>query len=659
LIKGQTTQVAIQQSPNTGSIQVLTNVTLTCTVTPLPNQYFYFEWEREGGQLISSRYQNKSVLHVPWFKHSDSGMYKCSVYIDNGSKIKDKSVTLTAMGAALAINYPYFHKLENNAMVDVKGPLRVYCYFTSTLASSMGWYNHTSGTRIPQQSREWELSEHIDSVQKVVTMRTNQHYHFSMFHKGRYYCNTGTSGVLYVRLQPASTKPIITSAKQGRYLYPSARLAILCVTPNDYGPETQFTWLFNGEDVSRISVVGEPPFNISENPLVRNFYQTRTQVNLLYFDGQFKINGILSCVVSNALGRASADLLIEPKGPRVIERAAGSDASQQLSVGDSLDLSVEASGTYKDIGWLLNGVLFAVWFGENNSVIFHQCPESNCIITNFGKTLTINPVGVEHSGFFQAKLFVNFEECMQSDGSQCLGELESFDVVVYGPPVITVTRDGGNTPDLLDLTCSSTGNPPPTLQWKMNGTVILSGSKYTIVESGLTTRLTVRQPSWATYTCEGTNRNPMNPGSLPVTRSDSYSYGVTVETPAICASPNGDDAALGTLVAVIAVMLIVMVFMVVMLSLVVCYFKRKGNFKEDPPYTNTGASSRAENEHENENDYITMTPAPISATRLPLPSTPAFSISSSSTTLTQKPASSATYVTRDEIESSIVEELNV
>ena len=61
-------------------------------------------------------------------------------------------------------------------------------------------------------------------------------------------------------------------------------------------------------------MVGEPPFNISENPLVRNFYQTRTQVNLLYFDGQFKINGILSCVVSNALGRASADLLIEPKG---------------------------------------------------------------------------------------------------------------------------------------------------------------------------------------------------------------------------------------------------------------------------------------------------------------------------------------------------------
>ena len=113
-----------------------------------------------------------------------------------------------------------------------------------------------------------------------------------------------------------AAKPIIVNAKQGRYTYqrPALRLPIECTTPNDYSPQPQFTWLFNGEDISKISVEGEPPFNITPFPLQLNFYQTRTESNLIFFNGEFVINGVLQCVVSNALGRATADLLIEPKG---------------------------------------------------------------------------------------------------------------------------------------------------------------------------------------------------------------------------------------------------------------------------------------------------------------------------------------------------------
>ena len=133
-----------------------------------------------------------------------------------------------------------------------------------------------------------------------------------------------------------------------------------------------------------------------------------------------------------------------------------------------------------------------------------------------------------------------------------------------------ITRETGSPSSQLILTCHSMGNPPPKLRWKQNGTVVNSGGKFSIVLSGDTSRLTVYNPSLATFTCEASNKNPLDPAAVTVTESDSYNYGISPGQPVVCmvSASSGSDT-LGALGGVIAVMMVVMVFLLTMLSLVV------------------------------------------------------------------------------------------
>lgn len=116
-------------------------------------------------------------------------------------------------------------------------------------------------------------------------------------------------------------------------------------------------------------------------------------------------------------------------GPLVIDKA--SAETENLKVGDVLTLEVTASGSYRDIGWLLNGQLFAVWLHTAESS-FLQCPDHKCRFENYGKRLVINGVTIAHHGIYDVKLFTKFADCNESSSDGCEGKLVTFTRNVYG-----------------------------------------------------------------------------------------------------------------------------------------------------------------------------------------------------------------------------------
>ena len=116
-------------------------------------------------------------------------------------------------------------------------------------------------------------------------------------------------------------------------------------------------------------------------------------------------------------------------GPLVIGRV--SPETDSLKVGDVMTIEVTASGSYRDIGWLLNGQLFAVWLHTAESS-FLQCPDHKCRFENYGKRLVINGVTSAHHGIYDVKLFKKFAECNESNSDGCAGELVTFTRNVYG-----------------------------------------------------------------------------------------------------------------------------------------------------------------------------------------------------------------------------------
>ena len=105
---------------------------------------------------------------------------------------------------------------------------------------------------------------------------------------------------------------------------------------------------------------------------------------------------------------------------------------ENLKVGDVMALEITASGSYRDIGWLLNGQLFAVWLHTAESS-FLQCPDNKCRFEKYGKHLVINGVTAAHHGIYDVKLFKDFVDCNSSNiGSGCDGEVETFTRNIYG-----------------------------------------------------------------------------------------------------------------------------------------------------------------------------------------------------------------------------------
>ena len=108
-----------------------------------------------------------------------------------------------------------------------------------------------------------------------------------------------------------------------------------------------------------------------------------------------------------------------------------STETDYLNVGDEMRLEISASGTYKDIGWFLNGELFAVWL-SSGEFSFLQCPDLKCKFEEYGKRLVIDSVTTLHHGIYDAKLFEDYQKCNNSDSSGCGGELVTFTRNVYG-----------------------------------------------------------------------------------------------------------------------------------------------------------------------------------------------------------------------------------
>lgn len=109
--------------------------------------------------------------------------------------------------------------------------------------------------------------------------------------------------------------------------------------------------------------------------------------------------------------------------------------TENLIVGDTLTLEISASGTYEDIGWFLNGQLFAVWLSTDKPT-FLQCPDMKCRFEEYGKRLVIDGVTAQHNGIYDAKLFEDFEMCNASTNTGCGGELETFTRNIYGEHLV-------------------------------------------------------------------------------------------------------------------------------------------------------------------------------------------------------------------------------
>ena len=107
-----------------------------------------------------------------------------------------------------------------------------------------------------------------------------------------------------------------------------------------------------------------------------------------------------------------------------------------------------------------------------------------------------------------------------------------------GPPGVFIVRDTASSSD-LGLICHVSGQPFPTITWKVNGTKILNSTRYTITQSGDNSILSVRLPEWGSYSCEGTNANPYQNNTSQRMSSDSYVFGGTGECVThTCSTPN-------------------------------------------------------------------------------------------------------------------------
>ena len=95
---GQTYVVTVRSNPDTNAVPMLTNVTLSCRIQPLPSTYHYYEWTSGSNGFYSSRYANLSTIDIPWFRPENDGDYKCTVYLGNGSPLQSNSRSLRAQG---------------------------------------------------------------------------------------------------------------------------------------------------------------------------------------------------------------------------------------------------------------------------------------------------------------------------------------------------------------------------------------------------------------------------------------------------------------------------------------------------------------------------------------------------------------------------------
>ena len=95
---GQTYGVTVHSNPDTNDVLMLTNVTLSCRIHPLPPTYHYFEWTSSDNGFYSSRYANLSTIYIPWFRPENNGNYKCTVYLGNGLPLPSGSRSLRAQG---------------------------------------------------------------------------------------------------------------------------------------------------------------------------------------------------------------------------------------------------------------------------------------------------------------------------------------------------------------------------------------------------------------------------------------------------------------------------------------------------------------------------------------------------------------------------------
>ena len=200
---GQTYVVTVRSNPDTNDVPMLTNVTLSCRIQPLPSTYHYYEWTSGSNGFYSSRYANLSTIDIPWFRPENDGDYKCTVYLGNGSPLQSNSKSLRAQGNALAISYPYFHKIDTGAEVKMRGRVSVYCYYSGTPQSPVGW-RYSNGTKVPPSPLPFELRSEHNEPKKEYILSTNQHP-FSLLNKGRYICDLGsTQNNLDVSLSPRS-----------------------------------------------------------------------------------------------------------------------------------------------------------------------------------------------------------------------------------------------------------------------------------------------------------------------------------------------------------------------------------------------------------------------------------------------------------------------
>ena len=106
-------------------------------------------------------------------------------------------------GNGLAISYPYFHKIDAGTEVKVRGRVSVYCYYSGTPQSPMGW-RYSNETKVPPNPLSFELKSKYSEPKKEFVLSTNQ-YAFSLLNKGRYICDLGSPpNRLDVSLSPTS-----------------------------------------------------------------------------------------------------------------------------------------------------------------------------------------------------------------------------------------------------------------------------------------------------------------------------------------------------------------------------------------------------------------------------------------------------------------------
>ena len=78
------------------------------------------------------------------------------------------------------------------------------------------------------------------------------------------------------------------------------------------------------------------------------------------------------------------------------------------------------------------------------------------------------------------------------------------------PEVSYQIQDEGT---IASFTCQATGEPPPTISWYFNGTLLANGIKHTISETSVNTTtinsiltiMSVESSDVGTYTCNATN----------------------------------------------------------------------------------------------------------------------------------------------------------